>query len=86
MDLETALLLLSVKADHVCVSNIHNKEFVEQQFQNVDPNDSSSFHTWNQTSIGNAAFIALNFDGESIKQKAIKLLVNYAQWHRANQK
>ena len=69
--------------DQICASNINNEEFLMQQLKSSEV-DHESFKVWNDTSIGNAACIALYGPTDELKDGFRHILDEYIVWRREN--
>lgn len=68
-------------ADGICVKIVNEKnlEFIKIQMDDINVNDHSMFETFNTTSIGNLAYLALNAPKE-YAEKAKTILENYKSY------
>ena len=62
-----------------CAFNINNEEFLIEQLKQVD---DTRFELWNDTSIGNAACIALYGPTKELKEKYSLILKKYISWRK----
>lgn len=65
----------AVYADHICRSNINSFGVSD-----VMINDSESFESWNTTSVGNIAYVALNSPRPEVKIQALDTLQRFKNY------
>jgi hypothetical protein len=70
--------------DQVCYQNAKNIFFLEEQFSNFDPYDTSQYDGFNATSVGNMAYLALYAPSYEIRMKCMQALANYKAYLRLN--
>ena len=68
-------------ADGICLANINNLSFLEQQLSGIHGN-ADEYALWNEVSIGNFAYIALNGPNSDIRNKCQQMLDGYSHWRR----
>lgn len=66
-------------ADQICKKNVLNEDFLQDQFNDFDP-DTADYSGWNITSIGNVAYIALYGKNQKIKAICLNALLSYKEY------
>ncbi|MCI0445547.1 hypothetical protein L0152_20325 [bacterium] len=67
-------------ADKVCVRTVKDKDFLIEQFKDLDVDDHGAFQRYNTTAVGNMAYIALHSDSDTICRMATEWLTNLKQY------
>lgn len=64
-------------ADYVCITNLDNPHINEMVLSGIS---TEGLYEWNATSVGNAAFIALNSKDSNIRKFCLELLDIYKKF------